>query len=728
MSNRPMCRNKPSGCGWTGFFRRAVLLEAGAAILFFGVLIHHPELTESGSRAIVELSSLGYTTPTASEPVKVYPATTGESFSSWHAGGWYPGVISLREIPEGSLGADIYLRHELMHEASYRTCGGRLPIWAEEAAAMHFSGELSVRQGSQQAPDEGAIDRLRKRVRIGARLSSGDYDTLARLVLAYGWPEGPCAISGEIGKRMAHDPAESGFSYILIHLLSGRVLEYHGDITSGFPPGSLLKIPYAASLTEATNDELGQELARSDTGGLLQRQKSFDPVRFHLLTSMVKKSSLPLEAFGLGKKGDEGDVRMFLGERDRQGDFPFEAGLDRLALVLRASLLSRPERFSGLAGNGILPRSTLFEVSDEEKMLLKRMHALCKTGTVSDMHGNPLTGHLMVAWPQEAPLYLAVFRRQGSSGSLTLRLAADVLKNWYSRYTAEYGRVDVRLLTLANRSSWEIVDECPGLERPEADRTQVRFSTCGWFKILSTARGSRTERFVRGGLQTLPGGDKLVLQTDPETYADAVLASEAGDLHGEAARALRAVIVWNGVHGSHRHPETKALCDTTHCMVFQGSRSMDDGSGGRAADPALLGLLDRIAREKGLDWFLFSEGGVEQWERRFPVAEIKKAVRESAILDIRRERTRSGETVVHLIYPETEERVPCEVFRASLKLPSCPDSIEYDTAAAVWSLRGIGRGHSLGLSVETSRRLARSGYNASAILQEAYGSTKGSKR
>ena len=175
-------------------------------------------------------------------------------------------------------------------------------------------------------------------------------------------------------------------------------------------------------------------------------------------------------------------------------------------------------------------------------------------------------------WPglRKIPLFLAVFRGNGSNGASNIRRASEVLQAWSSRYTPAYGRVRVRLLSLTPRASWEIQDVCPSLERQEPGGRSVRFSTCGRFKIVSSARGSRSERWVSGLLQSASDGDAVVLQTDPETYADAVLSSEAQDLRGEAQKALRAAIVWNGVHGGHRHPDTQSLCDSTHCMVFQG--------------------------------------------------------------------------------------------------------------------------------------------------------------
>ena len=249
---------------------------------------------------------------------------------------------------------------------------------------------------------------------------------------------------------------------------------------------------------------------------------------------------------------------------------------------------------------------------------------------------------------------------------------------------------------------------------------KVRFSTCGRFKILSTAKGSRTERYVSGLLQIFPNGNEVILRTDPETYADAVLSSEAQDLHGESQKALRAAIVWNGIHGNHRHPETSSLCDSTHCMVFQGQTSGQAGKPPGKTDLPLLKLLDELAGQKKLDWLPFSEGGIEKWERQTSFAELKQLVNEPTILDLRRERTRNGDILIHLLYPESEERVPCEVFRARLKLPSCPESIHSDTANSAWIFHGIGKGHGQGLSVDKARALAKSGRNAAAILKDAY--------
>jgi hypothetical protein len=155
-------------------------------------------------------------------------------------------------------------------------------------------------------------------------------------------------------------------------------------------------------------------------------------------------------------------------------------------------------------------------------------------------------------------------------------------------------------------------------------------------------------------------------------------------------------------------------------MVFQGSLPEAKQERGTHTDPSLLKLLDELAARKKLDWLPFSKGGNEPWVREIPLTQLLQLVDEPSILDLRRERTRSGEVAIHLIYPENEEIVPCEVFRNRLKLLSCPEAIHYDERKSIWVISGIGEGHGEGLSVSKARALAKAGHSASAILTDAY--------
>jgi peptidoglycan hydrolase-like amidase len=155
-------------------------------------------------------------------------------------------------------------------------------------------------------------------------------------------------------------------------------------------------------------------------------------------------------------------------------------------------------------------------------------------------------------------------------------------------------------------------------------------------------------------------------------------------------------------------------------MVFLGRSEGEQAGRGIHSDPALLRQLNALTVKKGLEWLPFSKGGTEKWVKQVSAAELLKFVNEPAVLDLRRERTRNGEVMVHLIYPEAEESVPCEVFRNRLKLLSCPDVIRRDEAGGVWFFEGIGEGHGQGLSMDRARALALAGKNARAILADAY--------
>jgi len=703
-------------------FRSAVLFELGAAIIFFGSLMHDPQIERYGTEALQELQALGYRVPTNSDPIRVYPAS-GPDLKPLEAGGWRPGVISLRPNPQGNLDPKAYLRHELMHEASFRSCGGRLPLWAEEAAAISFSEELSGTVPPAGIPT-GELERLREKIRIGAPFDARALLTLKQLIAAHGWPREPCGISKEIQKLVSPPPVpgDAMFSAIIISVASGRILESKGDLQAKFPPGSLLKIPYAASLKGEQDERLADELAKSDTGRLLERKAHLDPAALSMLLSSAGDSILLRDLqsrIGTEKVRDERFIRTCLGERDEEGGLPFQANLPDLALVMRSSLLYRPDAFQGLARNGLVEGTTLYRESIQARKTLEKLRAIAKTGTVSDERGSPIVGHLMVAWPAEDPVYLAVFRAIGGSGASGLQRASKLLDKWAGVHPAGYANVRVSLMTLTPRDSWEIIEDCPGFDETVEDGRKHRVSTCGKFRILSSARGSRTERFVSGILEVNPDRSKLVLTTDLESYVDAVLASEAQDLRGEAGDAMRAVIAWNAIHGRLRHPETRSVCDSTHCMVFMGNAGQSSGRSGKTR-PELIRLLDEIAAERGLEWLPFSKGGAEPWEVRMPQTEAARITGESALLDIRRERNRNGAVSIHLYYGEGEETVPCDLFRLKMKMSSCPESIAYNAGSNEWVFRGTGTGHGQGLAVERTRELAKMGLPAARILKDAY--------
>ncbi|WKJ90321.1 hypothetical protein QZJ86_20310 [Methylomonas montana] len=690
------------------------LFDIGAAVLFFGVFAQQTELPQAATTALSELAAQGYRIPSEDDPVRVFPALTGGDFSGHHAGGWRPGSIYLRQHPQGALSETIYLRHELFHEVSHRSCGGRMPGWAEEAAAMHFSGELADLEPSAW-PSDAELQGMKTRISHGAELDANDRSLLGRLVVDAGWPKEPCSQSAKLSELLggAFDQA-GGHAYLLMSLLSGRILERGGDIDSRQPPGSLLKIPYAAALKHANPEVLSSELAASDTDKLAQRHEYFQTERYRLLLSPFREQKLPVQT----TPADRQTWRTYLGERNADGDFALQSSLPELALAMRAALLSKPEYFRGLSQNGLAPSSTLFGQNAADKKLLRQLQALAKTGTVSTSDGQPLVGHLLLAWPATHPVFLAIFRQRGMSGAAVLSKAAPVLKSWQQNYPARFATVRVRLLTPTDPASWEARADCP-----ELDGSLGRFTLCGQFHIVSTARGSRSERLVSGILRQTAGNGPTVLETDVETYVDSVLAAEAQNLTGSGREAMRAVIAWNGSHGSHRHADSGSLCDTTHCMVFLGELPSDKPRRSSRIDIELMQLLDKLAVETGLNWLPFANGGDQRWQRQISANELQHIFAENQILEIRRERRKDGALFIRLTYPDNEEAISCEVFRNTLKLPSCPDTVQ-NVGNQAWGFQGIGAGHGLGLSIVRAQALAEAGRSAEQILRDAYGQSR----
>ncbi len=390
------------------------LFEAGAALLFFGILAQQTDLQQAGGTALAELAAQGYKIPGEDDPVKVFPALTDGEFSARHAGGWRPGSIYLRSRPQGGFGPAVYLRHELFHEASYRTCAGSLPLWAEEAAAMRFSGELAGQEASAW-PNEDELQALKQHIRQSADLDGNDRALLARLAVNAGWPAEPCSQSAKLKQLLGAGLEQTGSSaYLLMSLLSGRILESGGDQHSRMPPGSLLKIPYAAALSQANPEVLSAELAASDTDKLLARREQFQPERYRLLLSAVKDRPLAGQAKPQTLQG----WRAYLGERQADGRFAWQANLPELALAMRAAFLSQPNYFKGLTQNGISPGSTLAGQNPADKKRLAQMQAMVKTGSVSTATGQSCS---VICWWFGLLNIRFIWRYSGNKASEALR-------------------------------------------------------------------------------------------------------------------------------------------------------------------------------------------------------------------------------------------------------------------------------------------------------------------
>jgi hypothetical protein len=679
------------------------LFEGASALVMTGILATMPMLKRDGDAALHELASRGYSVPTGESPVSVIPLEAGLPS---HAAGWRPGTVSMRPEPIGGLSASVYLRHELVHEANYRTCGGSLPAWADEAAAMAFSGELA--DSIEAVPSEAELEAVRKATRLRSPLMPQHLRTISRLVIQHGWPTAACAVSPEIEKVLARGARISDdLSSVLISYSSGRVLAQSGDQKGKYPVGSLMKIPFVASLKEPRTSTEGDALLQSDTEALVKSAARLDLTKYRELVQGV----------GGGWQDDLGS-RALLGERDARGAFPFEFSLSETARLVRSALGQAPRAFSLLRSQGSDTRSTLNRAPARFVALLRELDAGAKTGSTSDSKGEPLVGHLAVFWPADAPTLIAVFRKSGARGASLAELALPVLERWRGEFPATKIDVRVALLSQLPRSAWTLrpFDEIRGC-REQRYSSGERGTSCGVWEIRTTAQRARATRLVAG----LISSDETTLTTDRETYADAVVASEGDDLPRAARQALRAVVVSNALEGGavRGHPD-KRLCDTTHCMVFLGhpieQRSVFERVPEKL-DPESMSLL----RSRGAVhpfWFPFSFGGASSWERVIPEERIASMVGEPFVLEMRREHRRTGEVFLRFIYEAGEESVPCDRVMTRLDLPSCPDAVRH-TDSQEYIFSGIGRGHGMGLSLERARHLALQGKSAVEILRDA---------
>jgi hypothetical protein len=687
------------------------LFDVASAVVLLGVFANDPALQNTASEALSQLSGRGYTVASIDRPVSVSPiggSPSSRPAPSQHAGSWQPGKIFLRPQPLGAALVSHYLRHELMHEVNYRTCGASLPLWANEASALAFSGEISGSTDTQLS--EAALSSLRKSVRLGVPLAPSQMETLSKLVAQHGWPDTPCGVSEAIDAVLRGGKAntKTGFSYVLINLNSGRVLDTAGETRSAIPIGSLLKFPYVASLSSKGVTGSADELLRSDTQALKKRRVDFNEEQYRELILGV--TAAPPENLS---------AVTLLGERDQFGTFPMNFSLPQAALLIRSTLLLDATRFEGLVKQGIAPQSTLARAPPTFIATLQRLHAGAKTGSVSDTSGVPEVGHLAVFWPAHAPTLLALFRAPNMRGVDVAVQATPLLSKWEEEFPSDEQRVKVSILSPVPKAAWTIApDGSQGPCLAMVSKEGVRFSTCGRWKIETEVKKARRERIVFGLVEE--GGETLV--TDPESYADGVVYAEGKDLPRSAKEALRSVVYWNGVHGVDRHLPKHTLCDTSHCMVFLGEGDESLNRRQPRTLRHLLTVLDRIDALRGRSergWFLFSSGGDSPWEQSVSSESIASRVNEGAVLDVRRERTRNGAVGVRLYYPEHDEAISCDRAMTLFDLKGCPDSIVPVSGGYVFS--GRGEGHGVGLSLARAASLARSGVSAEGILREAYG-------
>ena len=773
--NNGMSRNFILECARNLFFRSHIVHRPrvlrdvatsllAAALVFKGELSSRNDLRSVGEQALVELKQLGYKLPTSERPVNILPLEKGEASPS-HAGGWAPGTIYLKRAPHSTFTESTYLRHELMHEAAYRSCKGpsSFPEWAEEAVALAFSGEVL---GVVPEYSTEALSSLKKAVRIGASLNAAHRKVLSGLIHLHGWPLEPCKISPVIQDLLTAPEevnplqnSKSEIEYLLMHVASGRIYSHHGDImVRRAPIGSLHKIPYVGFLDEKGEGDTGRALVRSDTKKLEKHRRSV------LIKELCHLLLFPLHASSDGHVQDELcqnlPTNVLLGESDALGNAPFLYTLTDAARVVRIALQVRMFGVGG-AFYGVPPHAddsnaTLYRASKEFHKELARFDGWAKTGTVSSKEGEPLWGYLLVAWPQRHPSFIALFRSAGVRGASIAENALPTLRTFNGVVARSSKFVSLPVISTLPKAAYSLEAECREREGHFASTcaqsfgvSAARFSWSGNWRVRTNAHDARPIRYFRG---TLLNDDRFLL-TDPLTYTDAVSAAEGGGLPNATLEALRALVFWNATRGGARHvplPNSEKFlaafsprtCDTTHWMVFMGERDLPSnslstikGREGSLPSPSLLQTLDRIDSqlpfsERG--WFEFSTGGGERWNRDIPTEQIRVRLNLLELDEVKRFRRRDGRVEIHLDSKVGHQILSCDEFSLRLDLPSCPTVISYQDEGSTLRVEGVGSGHGRGLSLLEASELARGGATAQEIishsLKEGLVSAKEDKR
>lgn len=679
--------------------------------LFFGNFTTDTQLQLEARKLVSEYQERGYSVSGVREPLRIRSGR----LPTGRGGLWQPpDTIILSEDIQERQRLFSFLRHELIHVIVDRNC--RLPLWAQEATAMAGSGELT--EHVNRDADRESMSALIKAAQNDFAPADKAREALASLILKHGWPIQKCAVSAPIQAFLKPSKHASGLSWRLIHLTSGKTLQTSGNQKAAFFPGSLLKVPFAASISATENrvksergEKIGHALALSDKKFFLNRIEKID----HRLLSRL-----------LGKDSRMLSPQALVGLREGKLFTPFS--LTELTRMLRLSvLISPPELMQQLSDNGELPESTLKPVAESLRSILREHKVAVKTGTTRNADSMPVSGSAMLVWPADNPQYLAVLKEDGIPGFLAVQRNAALIRGWINHY-ARWGNTNtlVKLNHDLHRTAYRVGSDCEIYSVKHPALEHARISSCGVMNISTRASKRKSKRQVSGIVGTREGD--LLLLTDVFSYTDGVIAAEAAtELRGEARSALQAVVAFNALarnNPTQKEIRSEPLCSSTRCMVFQG-----DGRNSLLSSPTMqkriIGLVGSLtsAGKRYDGWLPFSLGGTQSWRKMISSEDIARRVSEPTVLSMTRERSRNGKVKIHLEYVDGRETVPCEIFRNTLKLLSCPQSIKFISSENSWLFSGVGEGHGEGLQMLFAQKMADEGRSADEILKRSFRSS-----
>jgi hypothetical protein len=705
-----------------------------------------PDVVGIAERAWADVEGLarndGLRAPEAARPVRI---GTSEALPPGVAATSRPGSISLRpRLPLTGTGAGA-IRHEVAHQFLFEACpaaqGDRL---FHEAFAVSVSGELLDWARSE----DGRYLPLAKALEDLGRSSELDSLTarraLARLLADV--PARPGRLPGVLARRVGHceqgarwtplrpeelasDEAPAADATVVLSRHSGEVLASEGAASLPMPFGSTLK-PFLVAGAPGPTPRLRPNGARPGW-----RCGDAIPDRMDAATALLRSCNgwfldwaqaeprvvrfgpwgAVLEALGLSALPS--DASEAIGVRPSLRISPL--GLAQAYRVLAEArpdvidVLSRSSREGTLSGLDASP--ALAGVA-------------AKTGTVLDASANPRLGWI-VAVDGDVVVVMARAGRTprvfaGAMVEALGRARAPAVEAAKAQVFGLVGPDEVkarcegrgvalaqggpRLLQDAEASLGDLARQgellcaggpwqvrVPGWERPRAYAGLFAHDPAPPVRggAPATAREQRARR-----------GSDVVFRTTRLAYAAGVVAAEDAASKGEARVALARVADSNASHSRHRG---RAVCDTTHCQVFQGTAHAD-----REERRALAAPL-RSDR-----WLAFSRGGHEPWRETRSEADVRAALGPGA-----RALAFGGGRVSFVTSAsdgvdrwEERRELPCETLRGPLKLPSCPERVAVSGATMIFE--GHGQGHGEGLDVEWA---SRSGLSAERILDAAYG-------
>ena len=690
--------------------------------------------------AVIEAEGLG--APAAPRPIRI---GLGTALTPGAAAASRPGAISLAPglRPTGN-GAGA-IRHEIAHQVLFEACpASATDRLFHEAFAVAASGEIPAWLGGdgQYLPLAKALERLGSARNLDAPEARR---ALARLLSEAPAAPGrlPRAVARRLGRCDAGSPWEplrpeeladgdvtAADALVVLSRHSGEVLVREGAATLPLPFGSTLK-PFLLAGARRPPPALAPDprIAGWSCGAIPGGR--MDPATALLRSCngwFLDWAARDREVIGFGAWGP---VLLAAGLSALPADASEAIGI-RPSLRISALGLANAYRLLGEARPDLVD---LLSRNAREGTLsgLPASAALAgvaaKTGTVLDAAASPRLGWIAAV---DRDVVVVMARAGRPPRSFAPELASTL-----ERVRAHAHRA-ARVQVLGLLDPREVRGRCAGRGvvlaaggprlLPDGEATLFELARAGPLACMGGAWQVRPApgagpRPYAGVLTRDPApppppatgaaptareararrGSDLVFRTTRLLYAAGVVAAEDASASGEVRVALARVADANGAHPRHAG---RALCDTTHCQVFQGTARPT-----REVRAALSAPLRTGA------WLPFARGGAEPWTQARPLSAVR------AILGPDARALSFGHGTVRFLASagdgaarwEERRQLGCEALRGPLKLPSCPARATVEADRVVFEGRGIGHGE--GLDVEWARR---SGLAADAILSRAY--------